>query len=94
MTFVRPIPDRVYRGVCWACGRERTCCATVKVRMRYPNKVTMCSACRIDRDGQWDVDAALETAPADLADDEPMARRLGRGIRVRSPSKHNLQFTF
>lgn len=94
MSFAKTIPDRVYRGVCWACGRERTCCATVKVRMRYPNKVPMCSACRIAREGQWDVDSALETAAADLADDEPRTRMLGRGLRARSPSKHNLPFTF
>lgn len=94
MSFAKTIPDCVYRSVCWACGHERTCCATVKVRKRYPNKAPMCSACRIAMESQWDADVALETTAANLADDEPRARRLGIGLRARSPSKHNLPFTF
>lgn len=89
---VQAIPSTTRPGVCFLCARERTCCADVVFRGEK-RPCVLCAGCRIAREGHWQpVEAILPGA--DLPDDESRARRQGRGLRARSPSKHSLPFTF
>lgn len=93
---VHRIPSDVYTGKCWMCKRERTCCAVVQVKGRF-GKTVLCAGCRIEWEGRWTPEAPLPDVrlPKDeFPEDESRARRLGKGLRARSPSKHGLPFTF
>lgn len=90
--IVQAIPTTVRPGVCCLCLRERTLCADVVFRGKI-RVCVVCSACRIASEGQWQpADPVLPDA--DLPEDESRARRLGKGLRARSPSKHGMPFTF
>ncbi len=90
--FIQSIPEYVRPGVCRLCKFTRTCCADV-VFKASKRAVLVCSQCRIDTEGEWTVGVGLRPEP-DLPEDESRARRLGRGLKARSPSKHTMPFTF
>lgn len=89
---VQAIPESVYPGLCQTCQRYRTCCAIVKIRGRNYPKALMCSQCRLANEGHLEV-GADDAPPVDLRE-EPRVRRMGRGIKARSPAKHRMPFTF
>lgn len=89
---IQAIPSTVRPGVCCKCRRERTLCANVVFRGQ-DRPCVLCSVCRIATEGSWvPVEPMRESAP--LPDDLPFVRRLGLGLRARSPSKHSMPFTF
>lgn len=53
----------------------------------------VCSMCRIATEGKWRPVDPLRSN-VDLPDDLPLVRRLGQGLRARSPAKHSMPFTF
>lgn len=89
---IQAIPTDVHPGVCCLCRRERTLCADVVFRSKGQQACCVCSACRIAWEGWWT--PAPEPVRPELQEEEPRARRLGRGLRARSPSKHSMPFTF
>lgn len=89
---VQAIPSTVCRGVCRLCQRERTCCAEIVLRGKVWS-IVACAACRLNREGYWKPVKPMEELVV-LPEDEPEARRLGKGLKARSPSKHSMPFTF
>lgn len=95
MSVVQAIPSDVHAGVCCKCQRERTLCADVVFRGQA-RPCVVCSACRISLEGEWSPVEAMhfDAANEAVAEDLPFVRRLGVGLRARSPSKHSMPFTF
>lgn len=91
MSIVHPIPSDVHPGVCGKCRRQRTLCADVVLRGR---PCVMCSACRVTCEGKFTVASEPLVTEFGYQEGDSRARRLGRGLKARSPSKHRMPFTF
>ncbi len=89
---IQLIPATCRLGVCCLCSRERTLCADVVIHGRS-RPCVVCSVCRVQWEGKFTPVEPMRDPPS-LPDDLPFVRRLGIGLRARSPSKHSMPFTF